>query len=71
MVIFFWNAGIFVWSVSTIIKEFDNQMPELAELLPNLQKKIDTDDMDKEILKVYSATKSILLIMQLWKMLRM
>ncbi len=56
---FFWNAGIFIWSTKVILNEFEKQMPELAELLPNLQKKIDTPGMAEEILKVYSATKSI------------
>jgi mannose-1-phosphate guanylyltransferase len=56
---FYWNAGIFVWSTQTILNEFESQMPELYDLLPNLQEKIDTNEMDKEIFKVYSATKSI------------
>lgn len=56
---FYWNAGIFVWSTGTILKEFESQMTELYDLIPNLQKKVDTDKMQDEILKVYSATKSI------------
>lgn len=56
---FFWNAGIFIWTTENILAEIEKQMTELAELLPNLHKKIDTPNMEKEILKVYSATKSI------------
>jgi mannose-1-phosphate guanylyltransferase len=56
---FYWNAGIFIWTTQTIIKEFESQFTELYELLPNLENKIDTKGMEEEILKVYSATKSI------------
>jgi mannose-1-phosphate guanylyltransferase len=56
---FYWNAGIFVWSIQTILDEFESQMSELYELIPKLQEKVDTKEMDQEILKVYSATKSI------------
>jgi len=56
---FYWNAGIFVWSTQSILGEFESQMTELHDLIPNLQEKIDTNEMAQEILKVYSATKSI------------
>ena len=56
---FYWNAGIFVWTTDTILAEFESQMAELYDLIPNLQDKIDTNEMDNEILKVYSTTKSI------------
>lgn len=56
---FYWNAGIFIWSTKAILNEFESQLTELYELLPNLQRKIDTTAMSSEILKVYSATKSI------------
>ena len=29
---FYWNAGIFVWSVSSIIKAFEEHMPQMFEL---------------------------------------
>jgi len=56
---FYWNAGIFVWSTNAILKEFELQMPELYEGLPELSEKIDTDKMSEGILKLYSAVKSI------------
>jgi len=56
---FYWNAGIFIWSTFSILSEFEKQMPEMSEGLPELFEKIDTNEMDKGILKVYSATKSI------------
>jgi mannose-1-phosphate guanylyltransferase len=56
---FFWNAGIFVWSTFSILAEFEQQLPELFEGLPELSDKIDTPEMDEGILKLYSAVKSI------------
>lgn len=56
---FYWNAGIFVWSIATILNAFEMQMPELFDMLPNLQKKVDTPEMKEEIFRIYSATKSI------------
>ena len=56
---FYWNAGIFVWSTASIMKEFEHQMPELYDMLPGLTECIDTPQMAENILKVYSATKSI------------
>lgn len=56
---FYWNAGIFSWSIDAILEEFEKQMPELYDALPELMSHIDTEKMDEAILKVYSATKSI------------
>lgn len=36
-----WNAGIFVWQVSTVIREFEKHCPELADFVEELQKSSD------------------------------
>ena len=56
---FYWNGGIFIWSSKTILKEFEEQMADLYDALPGIAEKVDTPAFDVEVLKVYSATKSI------------
>lgn len=34
---YFWNAGIFIWNVNTVISEFEKYEPELAERFSRLQ----------------------------------
>lgn len=41
---FFWNAGIFIWSLSSIMKAFENYLPEV-------------DSLFKEGAKVYNTSK--------------
>lgn len=54
-----WNAGIFVWSVKSIINAFTNFLPEMADAFLNSQKYFYTDK-EKEILSVaYPQCKSI------------
>jgi mannose-1-phosphate guanylyltransferase len=35
---FCWNAGMFVWSVSTVIRELSNHQPELASFISELRR---------------------------------
>jgi mannose-1-phosphate guanylyltransferase len=34
---FRWNAGMFVWSVPTVLREFNRQTPELADFISQLR----------------------------------
>src|SRR5207247_11373354 len=34
---FRWNAGMFVWSVPTVLREFNRQAPELADFISQLR----------------------------------
>jgi mannose-1-phosphate guanylyltransferase len=56
---FLWNSGMFIWSVKSIMDEFDEHQPELAEGLNFLKEKVDTPQMDEAVYDVYSKTKSI------------
>jgi mannose-1-phosphate guanylyltransferase len=54
-----WNAGIFVWSVKSIINAFTKFLPEVADAFLNSQQHFYTDK-EKEILSVaYPQCKSI------------
>lgn len=56
---FVWNAGIFIWSVGSLIKGIEEHMPELAELFANGEKYFYTDKEDEFIEKTYSQCKNI------------
>jgi len=38
---FSWNAGIFIWSIPTLIRELEKQRPDLAEFVHHLKKSRD------------------------------
>ena len=56
---FVWNAGIFVWSVKTIIRAFEKHQPELAEIFEEGKKFLNTRKERKFIEKAYSQCHSI------------
>ncbi len=56
---FVWNAGIFVWSIKSIIKSFEKHRPELAEEFEKGSELYFTEDEVKFITKAYSHTKGI------------
>ncbi|MBI9054986.1 MAG: NTP transferase domain-containing protein [Bacteroidales bacterium] len=56
---FFWNAGIFIWSLKSIMTAFEKHLPEIDLLF---QEGLDYYDTDKEtdfITEVYSESKNI------------
>ncbi len=56
---FLWNAGIFIWSVKSIVKAFDQYLPETAELFQGGADAYYTDDEPAFIEKVYPICQSI------------
>ncbi|MFY0608160.1 MAG: mannose-1-phosphate guanylyltransferase [Cyclobacteriaceae bacterium] len=55
---FVWNAGIFVWKTSAIIKAFETHQPELAETFAEGSTMYFTDQEAKFIKSAYSISKS-------------
>lgn len=55
---FYWNSGIFVWTVDRILTEFEKQMPDLYDYIPFLIEHAGTQQMDQAIEKVYGSVKS-------------
>ena len=47
-----WNSGMFIWSAGTILREIENQMPDLANALKNIVPAWGTDEQDN-VLKQY------------------
>ena len=56
---YLWNAGIFIWSVSTIINAFRVYEPELSAMFEDLMPCYDTPDEQAQIDKFYPECKDI------------
>jgi mannose-1-phosphate guanylyltransferase len=54
-----WNAGIFVWSVSSITFAFSKYLPEEADAFNSAQKFFYTSDEKNELEAAYSRCRSI------------
>lgn len=56
---FLWNAGIFMWSVSSVLEAFSNNQPELFKLFQNGLDVYNTDFEDDFITSNYSKAENI------------
>lgn len=56
---FVWNAGIFIWSVPSIVSSFEKHMPDMAELFEEACDKFFTDAEQEAIKETYALCKSI------------
>lgn len=56
---YFWNAGIFVWNVSTIVNAFRVYSPEISEIFENLQNIYDTPAEQQKIDEVFPTCPKI------------
>lgn len=56
---YFWNAGIFVWNVSTIVNAFRMYCPQIGKLFESILDVYGTPEEAKAIEKAYSECESI------------
>jgi mannose-1-phosphate guanylyltransferase len=56
---FYWNSGIFIWSVKSIIENFELHLPEEAKLFEEGMNLYFTEEEDKYIKSVYPQAKNI------------
>jgi mannose-1-phosphate guanylyltransferase len=56
---YYWNAGIFVATAETILREIENHLPELHRGLERLKKAIRTPSFEKEMEAVYQGLESV------------
>ena len=56
---FLWNAGIFIWSASTIINAFRVYQPALARIFDRIRDKLGTPEEQKYIDEVYPDCENI------------
>ncbi|MFC1891601.1 mannose-1-phosphate guanylyltransferase [Thermodesulfobacteriota bacterium] len=56
---YFWNAGIFVATPETVLKEIQQHMPRLYQGLMHLENAFDEDSFEEKFEQVYSELESI------------
>lgn len=56
---YFWNAGIFIWSVQTIVNAFRVYEPEMAKAFESLSPYYNTPDEQTHVDEVYEKLESI------------
>jgi mannose-1-phosphate guanylyltransferase len=54
-----WNAGIFIWNVKTIIKEFEAHLPEIAEAMEEIKGDFYTEREKGALAKAFPQCKKI------------
>jgi len=56
---FFWNSGMFIWKIDTILNEIKQYMPDLYEGLFQLSDQLDNPDFQNILSQVYGQLKSV------------
>ena len=56
---FFWNSGMFVWQAEAILAAMKSYLPGLHADLHRLKPFLDTDELDREINRIYPDLESI------------
>jgi mannose-1-phosphate guanylyltransferase len=56
---FYWNSGIFIWSIKSIIENFELHLPEEAKLFEEGMNLYFTEEEEKYIKSVYPQAKNI------------
>ena len=56
---FYWNSGIFIWSIKSIMKAFEKHLPDIYSAFDEGRKNFGTKQESKFISKTYTECKSI------------
>ncbi len=56
---FYWNSGIFIWTLESISASFKIHLPEVTELFEGAASSMNTPQEDEKIAEVYSVCESI------------
>lgn len=56
---YYWNSGMFIWTVSSILKAFDAWLPEINQLFINHLDQIDTPAEPQAIRDIYKQCPSV------------
>jgi len=56
---FYWNSGIFIWTLPSITESFKSFLPEVTELFEGVAKDLNTENEAEKIGEVYSVCESI------------
>jgi mannose-1-phosphate guanylyltransferase len=56
---FFWNSGMFIWKIETILNEIKQHMPDLYEGLLQIKEKINSPEYISALANIYGQLRSI------------
>lgn len=56
---FFWNSGMFIWKIDTILHEFKQLMPDLYQGLIQIKEQLTNPDFPTKLSDIYGHLKSI------------
>ncbi|MDX9848647.1 MAG: mannose-1-phosphate guanylyltransferase [Tenuifilaceae bacterium] len=56
---FYWNSGVFIWSLSAINSAFDKYLPDVYGLFQGFSHKVHSVDHDNSLMHVYADCKNI------------
>lgn len=56
---FYWNSGIFIWSLKSIRQEFEQHLPDIEELFSGLTGLYNTEKEAEQIANVYAVCENI------------
>ena len=56
---YFWNAGIFVWNVRTIVNELRSYTPQIAEVMDQLSPSLFTENESAELRRLFPTCETI------------
>ncbi len=56
---YLWNSGMFLWKVESIIRAFDEHLPEISSSMRSLQGAFDTPDEPERIRETYEKIESV------------
>ena len=56
---YLWNAGMFVWKVSSVIKQFESFLPQMLKGLYSIKEAVGTADEDEVLREIFPTLESI------------
>lgn len=56
---FYWNSGIFIWTLESITKAFKEHLPEVTELFEDGSAALNSDQEEEKIAEIYSVCESV------------
>jgi mannose-1-phosphate guanylyltransferase len=56
---FFWNSGIFIWTLTAIEQAFEKHLPDIQQLFKDLNDKIGSNSEQKRLTQIYTECKNI------------
>ncbi|MFN3916609.1 MAG: mannose-1-phosphate guanylyltransferase [Flavobacteriales bacterium] len=56
---FYWNSGIFIWSIASIIKAFESHLPDISRLFTEREEKLNTAEEEEFVKSIYAVCPNI------------